>query len=43
VVSVQVKVNPYGCVVIFKDALDFEHRLSLTSLATGASNAAVVV
>jgi hypothetical protein len=36
-------VNPYGCMVIFKDALDLEHRLSLTNLATGASNAAVVV
>ena len=29
--------------VIFKDALDLEHRLSLTNLATGSSNAAVVV
>jgi len=36
-------VNPYGCMVIFKDALDLEHRLSLTNLATGSSNAAVVV
>jgi hypothetical protein len=30
-------------VVIFKDALDLEHRLSLTNLATGSTNAAVVV
>ena len=29
-------VNPYGCMVIFKNALDLEHRLSLTNLATGA-------
>jgi hypothetical protein len=36
-------VNPYGCMVIFKDALELEHRLSLTNLATGSSNAAVVV
>ena len=33
-------VNPYGCMVIFKDALDLEHRLSLTNLATGSTNAA---
>jgi len=36
-------VNPYGCMVILKDALDLEHRLSLTNLATGSTNAAVVV
>ena len=36
-------VNPYGCMVIFKDALDLEYRLSLTNLATGSTNAAVVV
>ena len=36
-------VNPYGCMMILKDALDLEHRLSLTNLATGSSNPAVVV
>jgi hypothetical protein len=36
-------VNPYGCMVIFKEALDLEQRFSLTNLATGSSNAAVVV
>jgi len=36
-------INPYGCMMILKDALDLEHRISLTNLATGSSNAAVVV
>ncbi|HVO57246.1 MAG TPA: hypothetical protein VMT51_06050 [Dongiaceae bacterium] len=36
-------VNPYGCMVILKDSLNLEHRLSLTNLATGTSNAAVIV
>lgn len=36
-------VNPYGCMVIFKEALALEHRISLTNLATGSTNAAVVV
>jgi len=36
-------VNPYGCMVIFKETLDLNHRLSLTNLATGTANAAVIV
>jgi len=36
-------VNPYGCMVILKDSLQLEHRLALTNLATGSSNAAVIV
>ncbi len=36
-------VNPYGCMVVLKDSLELEHHLSLTNLATGTSNAAVVV
>jgi hypothetical protein len=36
-------VNPYGCMVILKDSLDLNHHLSLTNVATGTSNAAVVV
>src|SRR5215471_2338839 len=36
-------INPYGCMVILKDTLEFNQRLSLTNVATGTSNAAVVV
>ena len=36
-------VNPYGCMVILKPSLQLNQRLSLTNLATGTSNAAVVV
>lgn len=36
-------VNPYGCMVVITHSLDLEHRLALTNLATGASNAAVIV
>jgi hypothetical protein len=36
-------INPYGCMVILKPALELNQRLSLTNLATGASNASVVV
>jgi hypothetical protein len=36
-------INPYGCMVILKDTLDLNQRLSLTNVATGTSNAAVVV
>ncbi|MGB2664883.1 MAG: hypothetical protein WAK48_12825 [Candidatus Acidiferrum sp.] len=36
-------VNPYGCMVVLSDSLGLEQRMSLTNLATGASNAAVVV
>jgi hypothetical protein len=36
-------VNPYGCMVVLTDRLELEQRLALTNLATGASNAAVVV
>lgn len=36
-------VNPYGCMVVLEHALDLEHRLALTNLATSSSNAAVIV
>ena len=36
-------INPYGCMVVLAQSLDLEHRLALTNLANGASNAAVVV
>jgi hypothetical protein len=36
-------VNPYGCMVILKSSLELNQRLSLTNLATGTSNASVVV
>jgi len=36
-------VNPYGCMVILKHSLDLNQRLSLTNLATGTSNASVIV
>ncbi len=36
-------VNPYGCMVVLSDSLALEQRMALTNLATGASNAAVVV
>ncbi|MGB7729946.1 MAG: hypothetical protein WBL50_18085 [Candidatus Acidiferrum sp.] len=36
-------VNPYGCMVVLSDSLVLEQRMALTNLATGASNAAVVV
>jgi len=36
-------VNPYGCMVVLSDSLELEQRLALTNLATGASNAAVIV
>ena len=36
-------VNPYGCMVILKPCLELNQRLSLTNLATGTSNASVVV
>jgi hypothetical protein len=36
-------VNPYGCMVILKPSLELNQRLSLTNLATGASNPSVVV
>jgi hypothetical protein len=36
-------VNPYGCMLVLDRALDIDHRLALTNLATQASNAAVVV
>jgi hypothetical protein len=36
-------VNPYGCMVILKNSLELNQRLSLTNLATGASNASVIV
>jgi hypothetical protein len=36
-------VNPYGCMVVISESLELDHRLALTNLATGASNAAVIV
>src|SRR5215467_9755724 len=36
-------VNPYGCMLVLSESLDLDHRVALTNLATGASNAAVVV
>jgi hypothetical protein len=36
-------VNPYGCMVILKNSLELNHRITLTNLATGTSNSAVVV
>jgi hypothetical protein len=36
-------VNAYGCMVLISESLELDHRLALTNLATGASNAAVVV
>ena len=36
-------VNPYGCMVILKPSLELNQRLSLTNLATGGSNASVIV
>jgi hypothetical protein len=36
-------VNPYGCMVVLADLLELDHRLALTNLASGTSNAAVIV
>jgi hypothetical protein len=36
-------INPYGCMVILKSSLELNQRLSLVNLATGSSNASVVV
>lgn len=36
-------VNPYGCMVILKSSLEVNQRVSLTNLATGTSNASIVV
>jgi hypothetical protein len=36
-------VNPYGCMIVLKHALELEHRVALTNLATNSTNAAVVV
>ena len=36
-------VNPYGCMIVLAESLELEHRLALTNMATGSSNAAVVV
>jgi hypothetical protein len=36
-------VNPYGCMVILKNSLELNQRLSLTNLATSISNASVIV
>jgi hypothetical protein len=36
-------INPYGCMVILKPSLELNQRLSLINLATGSSNASVVV
>lgn len=36
-------VNPYGCMVVLRESLNLEHRLALTNLANGSSNAAIIV
>ena len=36
-------VNPYGCMLVLSESLDLDHRVALTNLATGSSNAAVIV
>ena len=36
-------VNPYGCMVVLSESFTLEHRVALINLATGSSNAAVVV
>jgi hypothetical protein len=36
-------VNPYGCMVVLSESLNLDQRLALTNLATGSSNAAVIV
>jgi hypothetical protein len=36
-------INPYGCMVVLEQSLNLEHRLALTNLTNGASNAAVIV
>jgi hypothetical protein len=36
-------INPYGCMVVLSQSLNLEHRIALTNLANGASNAAVIV
>ena len=36
-------VNPYGCMLVLSQSLNLEHRLALTNLINGASNAAVIV
>ncbi len=36
-------VNPYGCMVFLPVTLEVEQRLALANMATGASNAAVIV
>lgn len=36
-------VNPYGCMVVLSESLELDHKLALTNLATGSSNAAIIV
>src|SRR5258708_4080119 len=36
-------VNPYGCMIVLPESLSLEHRIALTNLATGSSNAPVAV
>src|SRR5437762_3747384 len=36
-------VNLYGCMIVLPECFSLEHRVALTYLATGSSNAAVVV
>jgi hypothetical protein len=36
-------VNPYGCMIVLSESLNLEHRIALTNLINGASNAAVIV
>ena len=36
-------INPSGCMVVLEQSLNLEHRLALTNLVNGVSNAAVIV
>ncbi len=36
-------VNPYGCMIVLKQALELEQRVALTNVATNSTNVAVVV
>jgi hypothetical protein len=36
-------INPYGCMIVLAQSLNLEHRIALTNLINGASNAAVIV
>ena len=36
-------VNPYGCMIVLEHSLELEDRLTLSNLALGTTNAAIVV